>query len=164
MHNPMIYFNKSVFYLAHDLNRFQGLGHALRSLFAGDKHALGSTRPWAISWPICACSANISYHRFPELIRQVIHIDPEAWKPLKFLANNITLSALTICALYKQRWRVELFFKWIKQHLLIKNFFVTNANAVKTQIWTAFTNYVSIAIVQKRLKLGFFTKFCELWI
>jgi len=94
-----------------------------------------------------------SYHRFPELIRQVTYIDPETGKTLEFLTNNMTLSALTICALYKQRWQVELFFKWIKQHLRIKAFFGTTENAVKTQIWTAIATYVLIAIVKKRLNL-----------
>ena len=78
-----------------------------------------------------------SYYRFPELIRQVTYTDPETGKTLEFLTNNMTLPALTTCALYKQRWQVELFFKWIKQHLLIKAFFGTTENAVKTQIWTA---------------------------
>ena len=94
-----------------------------------------------------------SHKRYPELIRQVTYIDPETGKTLEFLTNNITLSALTICALYKQRWQVELFFKWIKQHLRIKAFFGTTENAVKTQIWTAIATYVLIAIVKKRLSL-----------
>jgi hypothetical protein len=94
-----------------------------------------------------------SYKRYPELIRQVTYIDPETGKTLEFLTNNMTLSALTICALYKQRWQVELFFKWIKQHLRIKAFFGTTENAVKTQIWTAIATYVLIAIVKKRLNL-----------
>ena len=94
-----------------------------------------------------------SLKRYPELIRQVTYIDPETGKTLEFLTNNMTLSALTICALYKQRWQVELFFKWIKQHLRIKAFFGTTENAVKTQIWTAIATYVLIAIVKKRLRL-----------
>ena len=94
-----------------------------------------------------------SHKRYPELIRQVTYIDPETGKTLEFLTNNMTLSALTICALYKQRWQVELFFKWIKQHLRIKAFFGTTENAVKTQIWTAIATYVLIAIVKKRLEL-----------
>ena len=94
-----------------------------------------------------------AHKRYPELIRQVTYIDPETGKTLEFLTNNMTLSALTICALYKQRWQVELFFKWIKQHLRIKAFFGTTENAVKTQIWTAIATYVLIAIVKKRLRL-----------
>jgi hypothetical protein len=70
-----------------------------------------------------------------------------------FLTNNMTLPALTICTLYKQRWQVELFFKWIKQHLRIKRFFGNSQNAVKTQVWTAVATYVLVAIVRKRLNL-----------
>ena len=95
-----------------------------------------------------------SHKRYPELIRQVTYIDPETGKTLAFLTNNMTLSALTICALYKQRWQVELFFKWIKQHLRIKAFFGTTENAVKTQIWTAIATYVLVAIVKKRLNIS----------
>ena len=70
-----------------------------------------------------------------------------------FLTNHMTLPALTICALYKSRWQVELFFKWIKQHLRIKRFYGTSENAVKTQIWIAVSVYVLVAIVRKRLRL-----------
>lgn len=70
-----------------------------------------------------------------------------------FLTNQFALSALTICALYKSRWQVELFFKWIKQHLRIKRFYGTSENAVKTQIWIAVSVYVLVAIVKKRLNL-----------
>ena len=70
-----------------------------------------------------------------------------------FLTNQVTLPALTICALYKSRWQVELFFKWIKQHLRIKRFYGTSENAVKTQIWIAVSVYVLVAIVKKRLGL-----------
>ena len=72
---------------------------------------------------------------------------------LVFLTNNMTLPALTITALYKNRWQVELFFKWIKQHLRIKKFLGTSVNAVKTQIWCAVATYVLIAIVKKELQL-----------
>jgi IS4 transposase len=70
-----------------------------------------------------------------------------------FLTNNFALPAATICALYKSRWQVELFFKWIKQHLRIKRFFGTSENAVKTQIWITVSVYVLVAIVKKRLNL-----------
>jgi IS4 transposase len=70
-----------------------------------------------------------------------------------FLTNQFGLPAATVCALYKSRWQVELFFKWIKQHLRIKQFFGTSENAVKTQIWIAVSVYVLVAIVKKRLKL-----------
>ena len=75
-----------------------------------------------------------SYKRYPELIRQVAYTDPETGKTLEFLTNNMTLPALTICALYKQRWQVELFFKWIKQHLRIKAFFGTTENVSLTGV------------------------------
>ena len=74
-------------------------------------------------------------------------------KTLIFLTNQMTLPAATICALYKSRWQVELFFKWIKQHLRIKRFFGTSENAVKTQIWIAVSVYVLVAIVKKKLQL-----------
>ena len=95
-----------------------------------------------------------SLKRYPELIRQVTYIDPETGKTLEFLTNNMTLSALTICALYKQRWQVELFFKWIKQHLRIKKFLGNSENAVKTQIWCAVSTYVLIAVFKKELQLN----------
>src|SRR6202022_950864 len=79
--------------------------------------------------------------------------DPKTGKTLVFLTNQTALSALTICALHKSRWQVELFFKWIKQHLRIKQFYGTSENAVKTQIWRAVSGYVLVAIVRKRLKL-----------
>ena len=91
--------------------------------------------------------------RYHESMRCVTFIDPTTGKQLEFLTSNMTLPALTICALYKQRWQVELFFKWIKQHLRIKAFFGTTENAVETQIWTAIATYVLIAIVKKRLNL-----------
>ena len=94
-----------------------------------------------------------SYHRFPELIRQVTYTDPETDKTLEFMTNNSTLPAMIVCAVYKHRWQVELFFKWIKQHLRIKPLFGTTENSVKTQICTAIATYVLIAIVKKRLNL-----------
>ncbi len=90
---------------------------------------------------------------YPEHLRHIRFKDPESGKTLVFLTNNTTLPALTICALYKQRWQVELFFKWIKQHLRIKRFLGTSENAVKTQIWCAVATYVLIAIVKKELHL-----------
>lgn len=79
------------------------------------------------------------------------YFDAETGKRLKFLTNNFTLPALAIAKIYKQRWQVELFFKWIKQHLRIKAFYGTSENAVKTQIWFAVSVYVLVAIVRKRL-------------
>jgi transposase len=89
----------------------------------------------------------------PVHLRRIRFKDPESGKTLVFLTNQTTLPALTICALYKSRWHVELFFKWIKQHLRIKQFYGTSENAVKTQIWIAVSVYVLIAIVRVRLGL-----------
>ena len=91
---------------------------------------------------------------YPEHLRRIRFRDPETGKTLIFLTNNTVLPALTIAALYKQRWQVELFFKWIKQHLRIKKFLGTSENAVKTQIWCAVSTYVLIAIVKKELQLN----------
>jgi hypothetical protein len=90
---------------------------------------------------------------YPEKLRRVKFRDAETNKTLVFLSNNFTLPALTIAQLYRSRWQVELFFKWIKQHLRIKNFFGTSENAVKAQIWMAVSVYVLVAIMKKRLNL-----------
>ena len=90
---------------------------------------------------------------YPERLRRVRFKDPESGKTLVFLTNNTTLPPLSVAALYKGRWQVELFFKWIKQHLRIKKFLGTSENSVKTQIWCAVSTYVLIAIVKKELKL-----------
>lgn len=90
---------------------------------------------------------------YPEHLRRIRFKDPESGKTLVFLTNNTSLPALTIAALYKNRWQVELFFKWIKQHLRIKRFLGTSENAVKSQIWCAVSTYVLIAIVKKELQL-----------
>lgn len=90
---------------------------------------------------------------YPEQLRRIRFKDPESGKTLVFLTNNTALPALTIAALYKSRWQVELFFKWIKQHLRIKRFIGTSENAVKTQIWCAVATYVLIAIVKKELQI-----------
>jgi transposase len=90
---------------------------------------------------------------YPEHLRRIRYKDAESGKTLVFLTNNTSLPPLTIAALYKSRWQVELFFKWIKQHLRIKRFLGTSENAVKTQIWCAVSTYVLIAIVKKELHL-----------
>jgi hypothetical protein len=90
---------------------------------------------------------------YPEALRRISYLDVETRKRFKFLTNNFSLPALTIAKIYKCRWQVELFFKWIKQHLRIKTFYGTSENAVKTQIWIAVSVYVLVAIVRKRLKL-----------
>jgi hypothetical protein len=94
-------------------------------------------------------SANV----YPDALRRVSYLDVETRKRFRFLTNNFTLPAVTIAQIYKSRWQVELFFKWIKQHLRIKAFYGTSENAVKTQIWIAVSVYVLVAIVRKRLML-----------
>jgi hypothetical protein len=91
---------------------------------------------------------------YPEKLRRVRFFDAEKNKHLVFLTNNFSLPALIIAELYRCRWQVELFFKWIKQHLRIKAFYGTSVNAVKTQIWTAISVYVLVAIIKKRLNLA----------
>jgi hypothetical protein len=90
---------------------------------------------------------------YPERLRRIRFKDPDTGKTFIFLTNHFGLPALSICALYKSRWQVELFFKWIKQHLRIKRFFGTSENAVKSQVWIAVATYVLVAIVKKRLQL-----------
>src|SRR5450631_2937468 len=90
---------------------------------------------------------------YPDALRRVSYFDVVTNKRLKFLTNNFALPALTIAQIYKCRWQVELFFKWIKQHLRIKAFYGTSENAVKTQIWIAVSVYVLVALVRKRLGL-----------
>ena len=94
-----------------------------------------------------------SQKRYPDPLRRIRYYDAEQDRRLCFLTNNFDLPALTICLLYKSRWQVELFFRWIKQHLRIKAFFGSSENAVKTQIWIAVSIYVLVAIVKKRLVL-----------
>ena len=100
-----------------------------------------------------ALTGTTSRKDYPEHLRRIRFKDPETGKTLNFLTNNFALPATTICALYKSRWQVELFFKWIKQHLRIKKFYGTSENAVKSQIWIAVSVYVLVAIVKKRLNL-----------
>src|SRR6266571_4463597 len=90
---------------------------------------------------------------YPDPLRRITYVDAETDKRLVFLTNNFVLPALTIALIYKSRWQIELFFKWIKQHLRIKAFFGTSENAVKTQLWIAVSSYVLIAILKKRLLL-----------
>jgi len=90
---------------------------------------------------------------YPDTLRKVSYFDAETKKRLKFLTNNFALPALTIAQIYKQRWQIELFFKWIKQHLRIKAFYGISENAVKSQIWIAVSMYVLVAIIRKRLGL-----------
>src|SRR5450631_1877189 len=94
-----------------------------------------------------------SVKAYPDPLRRVSYLDVETRKRFKFLTNNFTLPALTIAQIYKSRWQVELFFRWIKQHLRLKSFYGTSENAVKTQIWIAVSVYLLVAIVRKRLRL-----------
>ena len=98
-------------------------------------------------------TSHASATAYPDALRRVTYCDPETGKRLKFLTNNFTLPALAIAEIYKKRWAVELFFRWIKQHLRIKAFYGTSENAVKTQIWIAVSVYILVAIVRKRLGL-----------
>lgn len=102
---------------------------------------------------VVALILKMSARRYPGRLRRVRYRDAESSKTLVFLTNNFDLPARTIADLYRCRWQIELFFKWIKQHLRIKSFFGTTQNAVKTQIWIAVCVYVLIAIVKKRLSL-----------
>ena len=102
---------------------------------------------------IITLTGRVGSTNYPDKLRRITFYDKERKKRLTFLTNNFTLKAETIAQLYKKRWQIELFFKWIKQHLKIKRFFGTSENAVKTQIWTAITVYVLVAIIKKRLKL-----------
>jgi len=100
-----------------------------------------------------ALTGTISRKDYPEHLRRIRFKDPETGKTLVFLTNNFIFPAAAICALYKARWQVELFFKWIKQHLRIKKFYGNTENAVRSQIWIAVSVYVLVAIVKKRLNL-----------
>ena len=91
---------------------------------------------------------------YPDTLRRISYVDPDTAKRLVFLTNHFVLPPLTIAQLYQCRWQVELFFKWIKQHLRIKAFFGTSENAVKTQIWIAISIYVLVAIVKKQLNIN----------
>lgn len=93
-----------------------------------------------------------SLKHYPERLRRIRYFDSETGKDLVFLTNNLVLPAAVVAYLYKCRWRVELFFKWIKQNLRIKHFFGTSSNAVKTQVWIAISVYVLVAILKKQLR------------
>ena len=101
-----------------------------------------------------ALNGDYAAQDYPEHLRRIRFKDPQTQKTLVFLTNNTVLPPLTIAALYKRRWQVELIFKWIKQHLRIKKFLGNSENTVKTQIWCAVSTYVLIAIVKKELQLN----------
>ena len=122
-----------------------------------DAHRIYSAPTDRLSGTICDQTISLdgpqTRRHYPDHLRRIRFRDPDTGKTLVFITNNFALSAATICALYKSRWQVELFFKWIKQHLRIKRFYGTSENAVKTQIWIAISVYVLVAIVKKRLDL-----------
>ena len=95
-----------------------------------------------------------SKQHYPDKLRRVKYYDSENDKYFVFLTNNFDISAMMVAELYRNRWKIELFFKWIKQHLKVKSFFGTSANAVKTQIWIAISTYVVVAIIKKSLKIS----------
>lgn len=115
-------------------------------------HPVDKTTGLRCDQTIVLTGVNTSDH-YPEKLRRIRYFDAESPKTLTFLTNNFVSPALTIARLYKCRWQVELFFKWIKQHLRIKSFYGTSENAVKSQIWIAISVYVLVAIVKKRLHL-----------
>lgn len=103
---------------------------------------------------IVALTGYYSKKDYPEKLRRIKYFDAEKGRSFVFLTNQFTLPPITIAELYRYRWRVEIFFKWIKQHLRIKSFYGTSENAVKTQIWVAVSTYVLVAIMKKRLKIN----------
>ncbi len=122
-----------------------------------DTRRLYSTAVDKSTWLRCdqvvAFNGFYSEKAYPEKLRRVVFFDDQQHRRLVFLTNHFSLPALTVVDLYRCRWQVELFFKWIKQHLRIKSFYGTTENAVKTQIWIAITVYVLVAIIRKRLKI-----------
>ena len=147
----------------HDLARLYALGQAGSFFVTRAKHNMAARRVYSAAVDRgtgLICDQSIAFnnfyaaHDYPEHMRRIRYRDPESHKSLVFLTNHRELPALTICALYKSRWQVELFFKWIKQHLRIKRFYGTSENAVKTQLWIAVSVYVLVAIIKKELKLN----------
>ena len=106
-----------------------------------------------LSDQIVVAKSVTSFNKYPAPLRRIRYRDPEDGRVIIFLTNNFELSAISITQLYKARWQIELFFKWIKQHLRIKAFWGYTENSVKTQIWIAVSVYVLVAIIRKRLCL-----------
>lgn len=145
-----------------DFSRLFALHQAGAFFVTRTKHGMNAHRVYSLpvdrdTGVICdqriALDGFYAARDYPEQLRRIRFKDPESGKTLVFLTNNTALPALTIATLYKGRWQVELFFKWIKQHLRIKRFIGTSENAVKTQIWSAVATYVLIAIVKRELQL-----------
>jgi transposase len=122
-----------------------------------DAHRLYSAPTDRTTGIICdqtiALNGYYSQQHYPDHLRRIRFRDADGSKTLVFLSNQFALPATTVCALYKARWQVELFFKWVKQHLRINRFYGTSENAVKSQIWIAVSVYLLVAIVKKRLNL-----------
>ncbi len=145
----------------HDFSRLYALHQAKASFVIRDKantlHRRIYSRPVDKNTGLrCDQTVRLSPYgseRYPEVLRLVRFFDSKSGKRFTFLTNNFTVDAMTVAELYRSRWKIELFFKWVKQHLRIKAFFGTSENAVKTQIWTAISVYVLIAIIKKRLAL-----------
>ena len=127
------------------------MGRLLRSLRLRSQPVDKSTG--VLSDPIIRLKGFYSRQSYPEKLRRVHYRDADSNRRLLLLTNNLTLTAREIADLYRCRWQVELFFKWIKQHLRIKAFYRTTDNAVKTQVWIAISVYVLVAIVKKQLNL-----------
>jgi hypothetical protein len=162
----MLAFEPGAFYVMDrgylDFSRLFALHQAGAFFVTRAKHGMDAHRVYSLPTDRSTgivCDQRIALNGFyisqdyPEQLRRIRFKDPESGKTLVFLTNNTTLPAMTIAALYKSRWQVELFFKWIKQHLRIKRFIGNSENAVKTQIWCAVSTYVLIAIVKKELQL-----------
>jgi hypothetical protein len=162
----MLSFEAGAFYVMDrgylDFGRLFALHQAGAFFVTRAKHGMDAHRVYSMPVDRSAgiiCDQRIALDGFyvsqdyPEQLRRIRFKDPDTGKTLVFLTNNTALPALTIAALYKSRWQVELFFKWIKQHLRIKRFIGNSENAVKTQIWCAVATYVLIAIVKKELQL-----------
>lgn len=145
-----------------DLDRLYALDQAGSFFVTRAKRNLNLRRVYSNPVDRCSgliCDQLIAFNNpraardYPAQLRRIRYRDPQTDKNLVFLTNHTLLPALTICALYKSRWQVELFFKWIKQHLRIKRFYGTSENAVKTQIWIAVAVYVLVAIIKKELNV-----------
>jgi hypothetical protein len=139
----------------HDVHTLDMLMPEAGAIHVVDRaYSAPTDRTTGILWDqTISLDGNDSRRDCPKHLRRIRFKDPESGKPLVFITNNFILPAATICALYKSRWQVEFFFKWIKQRLRIKQFYGTSENAVETQIWIAVSVYVLVAIVKKHLEM-----------
>ena len=137
----------------HDVNALDELPVEAGSFYVMDRGYLDFAATGVRSDQIISLTVFYSHQGYPDRLRRIRFFDEETARFFVYLTNNFALPAPTIALLYKSRWQVELFFKWIKQHLRIKSFFGTSANAVKTQVWIAICVYVLVAILKKQLDL-----------